>query len=118
MRRPGPRLLVDAALAVATVAGLLALTIRDTPALGDEVEIADPPPGIDRVVVQVAGAVASPGVVTIERGARVADAVTLAGGALPEADLGDVYNLPGWPLDPPFEEATLRDAIELSSFVE
>ncbi len=87
MRRPGLRLFVDAALAVAAVAGLLALTIRDTPAPGVEVEIADRPPGIDRVVVQVAGAVASPGVVTLGRGARVSDAVTLAGGALPGADL-------------------------------
>ena len=92
MRRPSPRLLLDAALALAAVAGLAALSLRDTPSPGVEVELADPPAGVDRVVAQVAGAVASPGLVTLGRGARVADAVTLAGGALPEADL-DAVNL-------------------------
>ncbi|MBD7994207.1 ComEA family DNA-binding protein [Arthrobacter sp. Sa2CUA1] len=39
------------------------------------------------VVVHVAGAVAAPGIVRIPIGGRVADAVSAAGGALPEADL-------------------------------
>ncbi len=90
MRRPSARLLVDSALALAAVAGLAALSLRDTPSPGVEVERADPPPVVEGLVVHVAGAVASPGLVTLERGARVADAVTLAGGALPEADLGSV----------------------------
>lgn len=53
-----------------------------------------PPPGPDRavapgsvLVVHVAGAVARPGIVHIEPGGRVADAVAAAGGATPEADL-------------------------------
>lgn len=92
MPRPGPRLVVDAALALAVVAGLVALSARGTPAPGVEVEKADLPPGVDRVVVHVAGAVASPGLVTLERGARVADAITTAGGGLPDADL-DAVNL-------------------------
>ncbi len=92
MRRPSTRLLVDSTLALVAVAGLAALSLRDTPSPGVEVESLDPPPGIEGVVVQVAGAVASPGLVTLDRGARVVDAVTLAGGALPEADL-DAVNL-------------------------
>lgn len=92
MRRPSTRLLVDSALALVAVAGLAALSLRDTPSPGVEVDAFDPPPGIEGVVVQVAGAVASPGLVTLERGSRVADAVGLAGGALPEADL-DAVNL-------------------------
>ncbi len=42
------------------------------------------------IVVHVTGAVRSPGVVTVVDGARVVDVVALAGGALPEADLGAV----------------------------
>lgn len=39
------------------------------------------------VVVHVAGAVAKPGVVRLEAGARVADAIESAGGSKPDADL-------------------------------
>ena len=39
-----------------------------------------------QVVVHVAGAVASPGVVTLDEGARVADAIDAAGGLAQEAD--------------------------------
>lgn len=39
------------------------------------------------VLVHVVGEVASPGVVTLSAGSRVADAVAKAGGALPSADL-------------------------------
>lgn len=42
------------------------------------------------VIVHVAGAVGAPGVVELVEGARVADGVARAGGALPEADLGAV----------------------------
>lgn len=42
------------------------------------------------LVVHVAGQVATPGIVELPAGARVADAVAAAGGALPEAELGAV----------------------------
>jgi competence protein ComEA len=44
------------------------------------------------IVVHVAGAVAAPGVYELGAGARTADAVTVAGGASPEADV-DALNL-------------------------
>jgi len=43
--------------------------------------------GPPMVLVHVVGEVASPGVVTVSAGSRVADAVAKAGGALPSADL-------------------------------
>jgi competence protein ComEA len=46
----------------------------------------------DLIVVHVAGAVTRPGVVELDAGARVIDAVEAAGGAVPEADL-DRLNL-------------------------
>ncbi|MCR2052738.1 helix-hairpin-helix domain-containing protein [Actinomyces bowdenii] len=49
-------------------------------------------PGQDRVVVHVAGAVQSPGVVLLRHGARVVDAIEAAGGATAEADT-DQLNL-------------------------
>ena len=44
----------------------------------------------DDVVVYVSGAVASPGVLTLPASSRVVDAITAAGGALPEADLESI----------------------------
>lgn len=55
------------------------------------VEIAEPEPLPTRpadVVVDVAGAVARPGVITLPAGSRVIDAIGAAGGATAEADLG------------------------------
>ncbi len=45
-----------------------------------------------RITVHVAGAVANPGVVLLDSGARVLEAIQKAGGPLPEADL-DALNL-------------------------
>ena len=45
-----------------------------------------------QIVVHVAGAVASPGVVVLPTGARIADAIDAAGGVIPEADT-DQLNL-------------------------
>ena len=41
----------------------------------------------EAITVHVSGAVAAPGLFSVARGARVADAVAAAGGVLPEADL-------------------------------
>lgn len=49
-------------------------------------EPTDGPSRPGQVVVHVAGAVASPGVVTLDEGARVADAIDAAGGLAQEAD--------------------------------
>ena len=50
------------------------------------------------LVVHVAGAVRSPGVIELPHGSRVADAIALAGGALPRADL-DLLNLAAFVVD-------------------
>ena len=52
----------------------------------------------DPVVVHVSGAVVAPGIVLLDEGQRVADAVTAAGGAAPEAQL-DAVNLARVPAD-------------------
>lgn len=44
----------------------------------------------DTITVHVSGAVAAPGLVSVSREGRVADAVAAAGGALPEARLGSL----------------------------
>lgn len=76
---------IDAALVLAVVAALVVLAQRGTPA-GIEIERRDAPGGLDEVRVEIAGAVAHPGVVTVAPGSRVADALSLAGGPTAEAD--------------------------------
>ncbi len=53
-------------------------------------EVAGPTPSVSRLVVHVVGDVAEPGVVRLEPGSRVIDAVEAAGGSLPGADLSTV----------------------------
>lgn len=92
-----------AALAAVVVAGLVAYSLLRAPAapaprltlpLAGAAAVPGPggpsPPGATTapmVTVHAAGAVASPGVYTVAAAARVADVLTAAGGALPEADV-------------------------------
>ena len=87
MRRPILILIALAAVAIGalTVArlhggdGQTVVVVDDTPA---PTRSPDPP-----IVVDVAGAVAHPGVYRLAAGSRIADALTAAGGATDEADL-------------------------------
>lgn len=52
--------------------------------------VVDVPATTGSITVHVAGAVAAPGLVEVPGGARLADAISVAGGALAEADLASV----------------------------
>jgi competence protein ComEA len=82
---------------VLVIAGLLlvaALLLRDLTHGGSlpALVLHDPESAGGNVVVQVSGAVASPGLYELAAGARIQDAVVAAGGALPDANL-DSLNL-------------------------
>lgn len=47
-------------------------------------------PTIETITVYVSGAVSKPGVYALPTGSRIGDAVTLAGGTLPDADLNQI----------------------------
>jgi competence protein ComEA len=87
MRRPVLILMGVAAVAVVALTaarlhggeGQTVVVVEDTPA---PTRSPDPP-----IVVDVAGAVAHPGVYRLAAGSRIADALTAAGGATDEADL-------------------------------
>lgn len=89
-----------AVVVLALVAGGITLRAAAAPR-GEPVLIPTPAPGGAStepggtgddavVVVHVVGAVTTPGVVRLDLGSRVADAVAAAGGSTPDADLGTV----------------------------
>ncbi|MCG1012794.1 helix-hairpin-helix domain-containing protein [Tepidanaerobacter sp. GT38] len=61
----------------------IAFKLQDEPAI----PVAASKVEAEKIVVHVAGAVKNPGVYTLDEGKRVKDAIEIAGGALPEADL-------------------------------
>jgi len=61
----------------------IAFKLQDEPAI----PVAASKVEAEKIVVHVAGAVKNPGVYTIDEGKRVKDAIEIAGGPLPEADL-------------------------------
>ena len=84
--RPGRATTLRIALGAAAVLALAILVLRADADPGIEVLRLDPPPGVDEIRVEVTGAVARPGVLTVRPGDRVADAIALAGGLDPDAD--------------------------------
>lgn len=91
--RPQPGTLLNVALIVLAVVALVVILVRaGGDSAGVEVQRRDAPAGVDTMLVQVSGAVASPGLVAAQPGDRVADLIERAGGALPGADL-DALNL-------------------------
>ncbi len=83
---PPVRRRTDLLLVALLVPAVLILVVRAQASPGILIEPREPLPGVDQVRVQVAGAVLQPGVVTVAPGARVADAVALAGGVTSDAD--------------------------------
>jgi competence protein ComEA len=57
------------------------------PATASGVTVSDPTPSVEGLLVHIAGAVKAPGLYRFPPGARVADAIQTAGGALRAADL-------------------------------
>lgn len=86
-RLPSAHTLLNAALATAAVIAFVILVARTDSSPGVEVQRRDPFGALDLVRVDIRGAVARPGLVAAAPGDRVGDALALAGGALPEADL-------------------------------
>ncbi len=84
--RPSRAITLRVILGAAAALALAILVLRATDDPGIEVRRLDPPPGVDEIRVEVAGAVAEPGVVTVQPGDRVSDAIALAGGLAPDAD--------------------------------
>lgn len=87
-RRSPPRssTLLNTGLILLAVTAFAVLALRSEPSYGIEVERRPPPPGVDDILVHVRGAVAAPGVVLMEPGERIDDAIRRAGGLLPDAN--------------------------------
>ncbi len=80
-------LLLVAAI-VAALAGGVVLLVRDSGDGAMQITLATPGPAADgEVKVHVTGAVNAPGVYTVRDGARISDALEMAGGPTPDADL-------------------------------
>lgn len=84
--RPSRLLTLRVALGAAAALAFAILVLRAGEDPGIEVQRLDPPPGVDEIRVDVAGAVARPGVVIARPGDRVTDAIALAGGLRADAD--------------------------------
>lgn len=91
--RPQPGTLLNAALIVLALVALAVIAVRGGgDDAGVEIQRREAPAGVDELLVQVSGAVASPGLIAAQPGDRVTDLLERAGGALPNADL-DALNL-------------------------
>jgi competence protein ComEA len=82
-------LLVAGAMVAAAIGAAWLFRVEPAPAARS---VAPPATVVEReaLVVHVSGRVAAPGLVTLDAGSRVADAVAAAGGLLPDADLTTV----------------------------
>jgi competence protein ComEA len=74
------------ALAILGALAVIVLALRDQGNYGIEIQRREAAAGIDDLRVDVAGAVAQPGVVAAALGERVADALARAGGPTADAD--------------------------------
>ncbi len=84
------RALLNALLIALAISAFVLLLIRNTPSPGVEIEVRDPPPGVDEIRVYLSGAVVEPGVISVDPGDRIADALVLVGGPTEDADLAAV----------------------------
>lgn len=79
-------------LILTTISVTLYAFINKKPEVAFEIEELSATPEVmpaetEKIVIYVVGAVKKPGVYTLDEGKRVKDAIEIAGGALPEADL-------------------------------
>lgn len=89
---PRPVLIAIVLLAALGLASAVAGRLLAPPAAAIEIAeaTASPSPPPPPVLVDVAGAVARPGVVRLASGARVLEAIAAAGGATPDADITSI----------------------------
>jgi len=86
-----PGTLINVILILLAILALLVISARQGEGeRGIEVQRREAPGRVDALMVHVAGAVASPGVIEAQPGDRVEDVIAAAGGSLPGADLESV----------------------------